>query len=73
MLVGLLADDGFYASGLEQRDDAVFAIPNAVASSPDFVGVDLAAGGQHDGWLTAASGADAWAAGGDGIAAGRGV
>jgi len=41
----LLIDDRFDAVVLEEGDDAGAAIPDAVARAPDFVGVDLAAGG----------------------------
>ena len=38
----------FHAAVLQQRDDAVAAVPDAVARAPDFVSVDLAAVGQVD-------------------------
>ena len=62
-LVLLLVYDGFHASGFQQCDDPVFAVPDAVASAPDFVGVDLAAARQHDDGLAAAFRTDAWSAG----------
>ena len=51
----LLVYDGFYACGFQECNHPVFAVPDAVASAPDFVGVDLAAARQNDHWLAAAS------------------
>ena len=68
--LGLLVDDGLNAAGFEECDDAGCAVPDAVASAPDFVGVDLAAARQNDHGLAAASRADAWSTGGNGIDAG---
>jgi len=59
----LLVYDGSYAAGFQQGDDAVLAIPDAVARAPDFVGFDLSAAGQHDDGFGAASGTDAWSTG----------
>src|SRR5690349_9319372 len=59
----LLVYDGFDATGFEECDDAVFAVPDAVASTPDFVGIDLAAARQQDNGLAAASRTDAGSAG----------
>lgn len=66
----LAVDDCFNAAGFQERDDAVFAVPVAVACAPDFVGVYLTAAGQEDRGFSPASRGGSWPAGRDGIDAG---
>src|SRR6185369_2062464 len=60
ILASLTRDDRFHLSALEQSDHAVAAVPYTIFRSPDLVGFDFSAAGQHYYGLATLTVSDSW-------------
>ena len=66
----LTRDDRFHLAAFEQRDHTVAAVPYTIFRSPDLVGFDFSAAGQHYYGFATLPVSNSWSTGRDRIARG---